>query len=135
THPAGPVCAGAQALRDLPRTLQCLETWGVPVLGWGTGEFPAFYTRSSGLPVAHRVQGPGEVARVLRFRPREHRGVLLTVPIPAEHELPHEEVDGVVAVAVAASARDGVSGPDVTPDVLSRLDTATDGRAVAANVA
>src|SRR5699024_10658364 len=135
THPLVTVCGGAQAFLDLPRTLQCLETLGVPVLGWGTGEFPAFYTRSSGLPVAQRVQGPGEVARVLRFRPREHRGVLLGVPLPAEHELAWQEVDTVVAEAIAVSQRDGVSGSDVTPDVLSRLDTATDGRAAVATVA
>src|SRR5699024_8758348 len=103
THPLVTVCAGAKPLLDLPRTLQRMETLGVPVLGWGVGEVPAFYTRASGLPVAHRVQGSGEVARVLRFRPREQRGVLLAVPIPVADELEHEEIDAAVADAVAAS--------------------------------
>lgn len=135
TYPLVTVCAGAKAFLDLPRTLQRLETLGVPVLGWGQDEFPAFYTRSSGLPVAHRAQGPGEVARVLRFRPRQQRGVLLAVPIPAADELDHEEIDAAMADAVAASERDGVAGSDVTPDVLSRVDSATDGRSVTANLA
>ena len=134
-HPVVTVCAGAKAFLDLSRTLQRLETLGVPVLGWRHDEFPAFYTRSSGLPVAHRVRGAGEVARVLRFRPRPQAGVLLTVPIPAEYELDRAEIDTAMADAIAGSEADGVTGPDVTPDVLSRVETATDGRSVTANLA
>lgn len=134
-HPVVTVCAGAKAFLDLPRTLQRLETLGVAVLGWRHDEFPAFYTRSSGLPVAHRIQGAGEVARVLRFRPRPRIGVLLTVPIPPEHELDHAEIDTAMADAIAESEARGVTGPDVTPDVLSRVDVMTDGRSVAANLA
>lgn len=135
THPVVTVCAGAKAFLDLPRTLQRLETLGVPVLGWGQDEFPAFYTRSSGLPVAARVQGPGEVARVLRFRPQEQRGVLLAVPIPEAAEMAHEEIDAAITDALATSERDGVAGSDVTPDMLSRVDSTTDGRSVTANLA
>lgn len=134
-HPVVTVCAGAKAFLDLPRTLQRLETSSVPVLGWRHDEFPAFYTRSSGLPVPHRVQGAGEVARVLRFRPRSRTGVLLAVPIPLEHELDRAEIDDAMAEAIAESEADGISGPDVTPDVLSRVETATGGRSVAANLA
>src|SRR3954471_14569028 len=81
-HPVVTVSAGAKAFLDLPRTLEYLETAGVPVLGWRHDDFPAFYTRSSGLPVPHRVESAAEVAGVLEHRTREHAGVLVTVPIP-----------------------------------------------------
>lgn len=135
TRPLVTVSAGAKAFLDLARTLQRLETLGVPVLGWGQDEFPAFYTRSSGLAVSQRVQGPGEVARVLRFRPHEQRGVLLAVPIPAAHEIDQDEIDAAMTDAVESSEQDGVTGSHVTPDILSRVDILTDGRSVAANLA
>ena len=84
------VCAGAKAFLDLPRTLEYLETVGVPVLGWRHDDFPAFYTRSSGLPVPHRVEAAAEVADVLRWRSRDRSGVLVAVPIPVEDELAPE---------------------------------------------
>ena len=86
-HPVVTVCAGAKAFLDLARTLEYLETAGVPVLGWQHDWFPAFYLRSSGLRVPHRAQTARVVADVLRYRVRDRTGVLLTVPIPAADEL------------------------------------------------
>ena len=96
-HPVVTVCAGAKAFLDLPRTLEHLETAGAPVLGWRHDWFPAFYTRSSGLPVPHRVESAAEVAEVLEQRLRPDAGVLLTVPIPVADELPADELDAVLA--------------------------------------
>ena len=104
-HPVVTVCAGAKAFLDLPRTLEYLETAGVPVLGWRHDWFPAFYTRSSGLPVPHRVESAAEVAAVLANRSRPATGVLLTVPIPEADELDAAELDAVLAAALADAER------------------------------
>ena len=129
------VSAGAKAFLDLGRTLEYLETVGVPVLGWRHGDFPAFYTRSSGLPVAHRVESAAEVAAILANLARPRSGVLLAVPIPSEAELDAEELDRVLAEALAACERSGITGAAVTPFVLERIGRATGGRSVPANLA
>lgn len=132
-HPVVTVCAGAKAFLDLPRTLEYLETVGVPVLGWGHDEFPAFYSRSSGLPVPHRVETAGEVAAVLANRTRERSGVLVAVPIPETDAL--DGLDAVLDDALAACADRGIVGAAVTPFVLERIAEATEGRSVPANLA
>ena len=129
------VCAGAKAFLDLPRTLEYLETAGVPVLGWRHDWFPAFYVRSSGLPVPHRVEAATVVADVLRHRTRPETGVLLTVPIPAVDELDAADLDAKLAVALAQSVAEGISGPAVTPFVLARIEQQTDGASIPANLA
>jgi pseudouridylate synthase len=134
-HPVVTVCAGAKAFLDLPRTLEYLETVGVPVLGWRHDWFPAFYTRSSGLTVPHRVESAGEVAAVLQHRSRAQSGVLVAVPIPVEAELDAAELDDVLASALADCETNGISGPAVTPFVLDRIAAATAGRSVPANLA
>jgi len=134
-HPVLTVSAGAKAFLDLPRTLEYLETAGVPVLGWRHDDFPAFYTRSSGLPVPHRVESAGEVAGVFAHRTRERSGVLLTVPIPEEAALDQAELDAVIDGALADCEADGVTGAAVTPFVLARIGAATEGRSVPANLA
>ncbi|MCU0261542.1 MAG: pseudouridine-5'-phosphate glycosidase [Ilumatobacteraceae bacterium] len=134
-HPVITVCAGAKAFLDLARTLEYLETVGVPVLGWRHDWFPAFYTRSSGLPVAHRVEGPDEVAAAFRHRSRPSSGILVTAPIPVHDELDAAELDQVLADALADCERAGIVGPAVTPFVLGRIAAATDGRSVPANLA
>ncbi|MEV0800279.1 pseudouridine-5'-phosphate glycosidase [Kribbella sp. NPDC050281] len=134
-HPVITVCAGAKAFLDLPRTLEYLETVGVPVLGWQHDWFPAFYTRSSGLPVPHRADDERVVCDVLRFRSRPTTGVLLTVPIPVEDEIPESRITDVLAAALAASASAGVTGPAVTPYVLERIEKETDGESIPANLA
>jgi pseudouridylate synthase len=134
-HPVVTVCAGAKAFLDLPRTLEYLETAGVPVLGWRHEWFPAFYTRSSGVPVAHRVETAGEVADVLDYRARARTGVLLTVPIPEADELDREQLATTLADALEDAVRRGVTGAAITPFVLSRIAEATSGRSVPANLA
>jgi pseudouridine-5'-phosphate glycosidase len=135
SHPVVTVCAGAKAFLDLARTLEYLETAGVPVLGWRHDWFPAFYTRSSGLPVAHRVEGPDEVAAAFRHRSRPSSGVLVAAPIPVHDELDAAELDAVLAGALADCEREGIAGPAVTPFVLGRIAAATEGRSVPANLA
>ena len=134
-HPVVTVSAGAKAFLDLPRTLEYLETVGVPVLGWRHDDFPAFYTRSSGLPVPHRVETAAEVAAVLEHRTRERSGVLVVVPIPEQDALDQGDLDAVIAGALADCDADGVTGAAVTPFVLARIGAATEGRSVPANLA
>jgi pseudouridine-5'-phosphate glycosidase len=134
-HPVVTVCAGAKAFLDLARTLEYLETAGVPVLGWQHDDFPAFYTRSSGLPVAHRVESAAEVAAIHRNRSRGRTGLLVGVPIPVADELDPGELDAVLAVALADCDAAGISGAAVTPFVLGRIAEATEGRSIPANLA
>jgi pseudouridine-5'-phosphate glycosidase len=134
-HPVITVCAGAKAFLDLPKTLEYLETAGVPVLGWRHDLFPAFYLRSSGLPVPHRVEDAAVVAAVLRNRSRPETGVLLTVPIPLAAELPEERLQEALLAALAAAESEAITGPAVTPFVLARLEELTAGDSVPANLA
>jgi pseudouridylate synthase len=134
-HPVVTVCAGAKAFLDLARTLEYLETAGVPVLGWQHDWFPAFYLRSSGLRVPHRAQTAQVVADVLRYRVRERTGVLLTVPIPPADELDPVMLDDALADALEACAAEGVTGAAVTPFVLGRIERQTAGASVPANLA
>ena len=134
-HHVVTVSAGAKAFLDLARTLEYLETNGVPVLGWRHDFFPAFYTRSSGLAVAHRVESAEEVAVAFDSLTRAHQGMLVTVPIPEADELDADELDGVLATALVDADEAGITGADVTPFVLERIGVATDGRSVPANLA
>jgi len=134
-HPLVTVCAGAKAFLDLPRTLEELERIGVPVLGWRHDWFPAFYTRSSGLPVPHRAESAAEVAAVLAHRTRPDVGVLLAVPIPPEAELDPAAMELTIATALADAAESEVAGPAVTPYVLERIAAVTAGVSVPANLA
>ena len=134
-HPVITVCAGAKAFLDLARTLEYLETAGVPVLGWQHDWFPAFYLRSSGLPVPHRAQTAQVVADVLRYRVRERTGVLLAVPIPAADELDPVTLNDALEEALKACAAAGVTGAAVTPFVLGRIERQTAGASVPANLA
>ena len=134
-HPVVTVCAGAKAFLDLPRTLEYLETVGVPVLGWQHDDFPAFYTRSSGLRAPHRVETAAEVAAVFLNRTRPGSGVLVGVPITEADELDAGELDAALAEALADCEAQGITGAAVTPFVLERIGRATDGRSVPANLA
>ena len=135
SHPVITVSAGAKAFLDLPRTLEFLETAGAAVLGWQHDWFPAFYTRSSGIPVPHRVDAADEVARIFAARSRAGSGMLLTVPIPEADELDADELDAVLRDALDETARSGIVGAAVTPFVLGRIAAATEGRSVPANLA
>ncbi|MEM9040255.1 MAG: pseudouridine-5'-phosphate glycosidase [Actinomycetota bacterium] len=134
-HPVITVTAGAKAFLDLPRTLEYLETAGVPVVGWRHDDFPAFYTRSSGVPVPHRCEHADEIAGIYTHRTQPDRGVLVAAPIPEDAALDQAEIDDVIARALADLDAQGIVGAPVTPFVLERIGAATDGRSVPANLA
>lgn len=117
------VCAGAKSILDLPRTLEFLETWGVPVVGWRTNEFPAFYSRRSGLGVDARVDDPTAVARIEHIQRSLDlpQAVLVTVPVPAAAEVPAEAVEPLIAQALREAEDEGVTGKDLTPNILARM--------------
>ena len=135
--PVAVVCAGAKAILDLPATLEWLETWGVPVVGYGTDEFPAFYSRSSGLPVDVRVDTPEQAAAIIAAKRRLGLpgGVLICAPIPAEYELPAAEADAAIEQALAEAADQGVRGKAITPFLLARIVELTGERSLHANLA
>jgi len=135
--PVTVVCAGAKSLLDLPLTMEQLETRGVPVIGYGTDELPAFYSRSSGLPVDARADTPQEVAAIARARRALGiaGGELVTVPIPAADELPRAEAEAAIAQATQLADESGVTGAAVTPFILSKIAELTNGRSQQANVA
>ncbi|MCC6417841.1 MAG: pseudouridine-5'-phosphate glycosidase [Gemmataceae bacterium] len=134
--PVGVVCAGAKSILDIPRTLEILETQGVPVVGYGTGEFPAFYMRSSGEPVSARVDSPQEAAALLRAHWDLHgAGVVLAQAMPEERSLPADEFANALAEVEGRAAGAGVRGKDVTPFLLARLAEATQGRTLEVNQA
>jgi pseudouridine-5'-phosphate glycosidase len=131
-------CAGAKSLLDLPLTLEWLETHGVTVLGYGTDEFPAFYSRASGLPVDARVDTPEDVKRVW-FAKQEiglAGGLLVAVPVPADAAaLVASEAELAIQAALAEADVQGIAGKAVTPFVLARVAHQTEGRSVQANLA
>jgi len=128
------VSAGAKAILDLPRTLEVLETLGVLVIGFRTDEFPAFYTRHSGLRLEHRCDSVEELARVLEARwALGQGGVLIANPIPEEAALPPAQIESAITAALALAARGGISGKALTPFLLSELARATGGASVRAN--
>ncbi len=131
------VCAGAKAILDLPATLEMLETLGVTVVGYGTDEFPAFYSRHSGLPVDVRCDSPEEVAAIWQAKQRLGLpgGLLVTVPVPPEAEIPAEEIEPTIRQAVQEAAAQGLRSGEVTPFLLARLAELTGERSVQANMA
>src|SRR5215831_18200245 len=135
--PVAAVCAGAKALLDLPKTLEYLETRGVPVVGYRTDEFPAFWSRSSGLRVAMRCDSPQEIAALLRAKQDLglEGGAVICNPIDPADEIPATEMSGHIAAAVDEAARRGISGKAVTPYILARLLELTQGRSLRANIA
>lgn len=130
------VCAGAKAILDLPATLEYLETFSVPVAGYQTDEFPAFYSRSSGLKVSVRVDSPREAAEVAR----EHWGLgfrsalLIANPPLDKHALPGEAVDGAIRTALNEAELQDIRGQDVTPFLLARVSELTSGASLEANL-
>ncbi|WP_237477000.1 pseudouridine-5'-phosphate glycosidase [Lichenibacterium dinghuense] len=135
--PVTVVCAGAKALLDLPRTLEYLETRGVPVVGFGTDRFPAFWSRDSGLPAPLRLDSAAEVAALMAAQRRLglSGGVLVANPVPEADEIPGSEIAAHIDEAVADAARRGVGGKGVTPFVLARMLELTGGRSLRTNVA
>jgi len=131
------VCAGAKAILDLQLTREYLETHGVPVIGYGTDELPAFYSRASGLQVDRRLDTPEAVARVLRAKWQAGLagGVVIAQPIASEHEIPRERIAVSIEQALDEAQQRGVAGADATPFLLARVSELTGGDSLAANIA
>jgi pseudouridylate synthase len=135
--PVAVVSAGAKAILDLPRTLEMLETLSVPVIGYQCDEFPAFYSRSSGLRVPARADSPEEIAAILavRWRLSNVGGALIANPIPDADEISAERIEAQIAVALREAKAQGIAGKDVTPFLLARIRDLTQGESQRANVA
>ena len=131
------VTAGAKAILDLALTLERLETDGVPVVGYGTDEFPAFYSRRSGLQAPLRADTPQEVAAMMRAKwGLGLRGaVIVANPIPEADEIPAAEIEPIIAAALAAADQRGIRGKEITPFLLGEIVRATEGRSLRANIA
>jgi pseudouridine-5'-phosphate glycosidase len=129
------VCAGAKAILDLPLTLEYLETHSVPVVGYGTDELPAFYSRESGLRTPHRADTPAEIAALAcaQWESGLGGGILVTCPIPAEHAIPASRIAGTLTRALNEAEEQHIRGQAVTPFLLARLAELTGGESVAAN--
>ena len=130
------VCAGAKSILDVPRTLEILETLGVPVIGYRTDEFPAFYVKDSGCPVSVRADEPAEVAVIFdaHFR-MGGGGAILALPIDERLAIPAEEFDRLLIQSEADAQVAGIFGGRLTPFLLNRLAALSDGRTLAANEA
>jgi len=131
------VCAGAKAILDLPKTVEYLETLGVPILGYRTDELPAFYSRRSGLSVDAKVESAREVAEIARrhWSLGNRSGVLLCVPVPEEEQIDSSTILPIIDQVVRLAAEKGISGKAVTPFLLAEMKEATGGRTVKANLA
>jgi len=131
------VCAGAKSILDLQATLEVLETQGVPVVGYQTDEFPAFYSANSGLSLPVRADTPAEVAALWHAH-RQYgggSGLLLCAPPPAADALPMDEIEAAIEQALAEAERQRIRGAQVTPFLLAAMERFTDGRSLQTNVA
>ena len=130
------VCAGAKSILDLGLTLEYLETKGVPVLGYGTNELPAFYTRKSGFGVDYRVDTPEELAAAFKAQNDMELGggMLVTNPIPEEYALPLETINAAIEQAVSECNAKGIHGKETTPFLLARVSELTGGNSLASNI-
>lgn len=135
--PVAVVCSGAKSILDLPLTLEVLETQGVPVIGLGTQTLPAFYSRSSGLPIDVAVEGVEDVARIIAAAQRlqMRHGLLVTVPVPEGDELVEAVAEEAIRRATEEAAQRGIHGKAVTPFVLGRVSELTEGESRRANTA
>ena len=130
------VCAGAKAILDLGLTLEYLETKGVPVIGYGTEELPAFYTRKSGFGVDYRVDTPEELAAMFRAqRELDYRGgMLVTNPIPQQYAMDQETIDRAIEEALAEAKAQGIHGKETTPFLLAKVVELTGGDSLESNI-
>jgi len=131
------VCAGAKAILDLPLTLEWLETHGVPVLGFGTETFPAFYSRSSGLPVDARCDTAEDAAQIIRakFNLGLPGGVLIGVPVPEEYAVAPEDIEPAIQQALKMAEAENIRGKAISPFLLKHVSELTGGESLKANIA
>lgn len=135
--PVAVVCAGAKSILDIGKTLEVLESLGVPVLGYRTDEFPAFYARRSGHAVSHRFDSAQDIARVIAWHRRvgHSGGVLVANPVPEHAALEAKGIEARIAEALAQARAAGVSGKALTPYLLQRINELSDGESLQANIA
>ncbi|MER8769357.1 pseudouridine-5'-phosphate glycosidase [Mesorhizobium sp. M0960] len=131
------VCAGVKSILDIAKTLEYLETQRVPVIAYGSDDFPAFYTRSSGLKADHRLDTPDEIARamLLHDEMESGTGILVANPIPEADALDPAFIDGTIAAAVAEAEQRGIGRKELTPFLLARINELSQGRSLKANIA
>ncbi|MFD2261884.1 pseudouridine-5'-phosphate glycosidase [Lacibacterium aquatile] len=130
------VCAGAKSILDLPKTLEYLETQGVPVIGWQTADFPAFYTPTSGLKVDHRADKVEEIAAIMaaKWDLGLSGGIVIANPVPAEFAMPQEKITTAIDQALAEARQQGITGKAETPFLLARVSELTGGTSLATNI-
>lgn len=135
--PVAVVCTGAKAILDIPRTLEHLETLGVPVIGQGTDVFPEFWTRGTDLPVTVRSDDPARTAVILEahWSTGLTAGVVVAVPVPTEHEADRSQIDAAIDAGLAEADRADVHGEDITPFLLAHIADSTSGTSLDTNVA
>ncbi|CCV08878.1 conserved hypothetical protein [Mesorhizobium metallidurans STM 2683] len=131
------VCAGVKSILDIAKTLEYLETQRVPVIAFQSDDFPAFYTRSSGLKADHRFDTPEEIARAMLLHEQmgSGTGILIANPIPQADALDPAFIDGTIAAAVAEAEKRGIGRKDLTPFLLARINELSQGRSLKANIA
>lgn len=131
------VCAGAKSILDIGLTLEYLETKGVPVIGFGTDEMPAFYTRRSGFGVDYRMDSPEEIARAINEKARLgiEGGTLVVNPVPEEYSMDKERIDAVIDAAVRKANELGIKGKKITPFLLAEIKDVTGGDSLETNIA
>ena len=131
------VCAGAKAILDLPATLEYLETMGVPVIGYKTDEFPAFYSRESGLNVSARLDSPEEIAEYAKahWDLGMRSAILVTNPVPEADAISKSEMEPIIAKASAEAIKQGIHGQKLTPFLLGRISELTEGKSLRSNLA
>jgi pseudouridine-5'-phosphate glycosidase len=131
------ICAGVKSILDIPKTLEVLETSGVPVIGYGTDEFPAFFTRSSGCPVLQRVDDLAALASIIntKYELGLKGGVVVANPIPVEDEIPAAAIDRTIEEALSDAHKQGISGKAVTPFLLKNIVERTQGKSLQSNIA
>ncbi len=136
-HPVIVVSAGAKAFLDLPKTIEYLETLGVPVVGYRCSEFPAFWSRTSGISLPHRAENAAEIAAIAAAATSIGwgGGILVANPIPADAEIPAAEIATAIESGLAVAAREGAIGPAATPRILAAIAAATASRSIPANLA
>lgn len=130
------VCAGAKAILDLPLTLEYLETFGVPVLGYKSNHLGAFYSTDSGLDVDYQMDSAEEIAKAIKIK-RDlnlQGGILISNPIPKEYEIPNEEINVYIEEALNAAKKEGIKGKDTTPFLLAHIKEHTKGRSLESNI-
>ncbi|MCL4130910.1 UNVERIFIED_CONTAM: hypothetical protein GTU68_017347 [Idotea baltica] len=135
--PVAVVCAGVKSILDIGRTLEALETLGVPVFGYRTDDFPAFYLRSSGFPAPHRLDDAATIAQALdnHWRAGLQAGAVIANPIGEEHEADREIIEAAIEAGLADAKAAGIVGKETTPFLLANIAKATDGHSLESNIA